>query len=109
MWITAFKNGFWGLKMSRPRRCGIINQSVNEGENTKFYNFISPFMALATAKLDFAMICRDSFVTSGSACTSLSLFACSLSSRRMSLPCAADAGGKLSLQTATMLDTIVMI
>jgi len=73
------------------------------------YNFIRPFIAFAIAKLDFAMTCRDSFVTSGRAWTSLSLFACSLSSRKMSLPCCAVAGGRLSLQTATMLDTIVMI
>jgi hypothetical protein len=78
-------------------------------EIPKIHNFINPFMALATAKLDLAIICLDSFVTSGIACTSLNLFACSLSSRRISLPCCADAGGRLSLQTATMLDTMVMI
>ena len=70
---------------------------------------MSPFIALAIAKLDFAMTWRDSFVISGSACTSLSLFACSLSSRRISSPCAPDAGGRLSLHTATILDTMVMI
>ena len=74
-----------------------------------YHSFINPFIAFATAKLDLAIICLDSFVTSGSACTSLSLFACSPSSRRISLPCAADAGGRLSLHTATMLDTMVMI
>ena len=41
--------------------------------------------------------------------TSLSLFAWSLSSRRISFPCCADAGERLSWQTATMLDTILMI
>lgn len=74
-----------------------------------YHNFIRPFIAFAMAKLDFAMICRDSLVTSGSACTSLSLFACSLSSRRMSSPSFADPGGRLSLHTATMLETMVMI
>lgn len=69
---------------------------------------MSPFIAFATAKLDFAMTCRASFVTSP-ACTSLSFVACSLSSRRMSVPCAALAAGRLSLHTATIDDTIVMI
>lgn len=32
-----------------------------------FYSFIRPFIALATAKLDLAMTCRDSFVTSANA------------------------------------------
>lgn len=73
------------------------------------HNFVRLFMALAIAKLDFAMICRDSFVTSGKACTSLSLFAWSLSSRRISLPCFEKATGILSLHTATILDTIVII
>lgn len=73
------------------------------------HSFISPFIAFAIAKLDFAITCRESFVTSGSACTSLRRFACSLSSRRMSLPCAAVAGGRLSLHTATIEDTMVMI
>ncbi len=75
----------------------------------RIQSFISPFIAFAMAKLDFAIICRDSFVTSGSACTSLSLFACSLSSCKISTPCSAESGGKLSLETATMLETIVMI
>lgn len=73
------------------------------------HNFMRPFIAFATAKLDFAMTCRDSFVTSRKFWTSLSLFACSLSSRKISFPSCADAGGKLSLHTATILDTIVMI
>ena len=29
------------------------------------HSFISPFIAFATAKLDLAIICLDSFVTSG--------------------------------------------
>ena len=79
-------------------------------DKTRYHhNFINPFMAFAIAKLLLAMTCLDSFVNSGIACTSLSLFACSLSSRRMSFPCWADAGGRLSLQTATILDTMVMI
>lgn len=82
---------------------------LGKESETKNYSFMSPFMALAMAKLDLAMICRDSFVTSGNACTSLSLLACSLSSRRVSLPCCEEAGGILSLQTATMLDTMVII
>lgn len=73
------------------------------------HSFIRPFIAFAMAKLDLAMIWRLSLVTSGSACTSLSFWACSLSSRSVSLPCTADAGGRLSLHTATMLETIVMI
>lgn len=73
------------------------------------HNFMSPFIAFATAKLDLAMTCRDSFVTSGSVCTSDSFRAWSPSSRSSSAPCFADAGGRLSLQTATILDTIVMI
>lgn len=75
----------------------------------KFHNLISPFIPLAIAKLDFAIICLDSLVTSGRAWTSLSLLACSPSSRSVSFPCLADAGGRLSLHTATMLDTIVII
>jgi len=66
-------------------------------------------MILAIAKLDFAITCLLSFVTSGKFCTSLSLFACSLNCLKNSLPCTALAGGKLSLQTATMLATIVII
>lgn len=73
------------------------------------YNFINPFIAFATAKLDFAITCRDSFVTSGKLCTSLNLFAWSLSSLMISFPCWADTGGRLSLQTATILETMVMI
>ena len=53
------------------------------------YNFCNIFIALAIAKLDLAITCRLSFVTSGSACVSLSLFAWSLSSRRISPPCCA--------------------
>jgi hypothetical protein len=73
------------------------------------YSFCNPFIALAIAKLDFAITCRLSLVTSGSVCISLSWLACSLSSRRMSLPLRAWLAGRLSWQTATMLDTIVMI
>jgi len=51
------------------------------------HSFCNDFIAFAIAKLDFAITCRLSFVTSGSECTSLSLFACSPNSRRMSLPC----------------------
>ena len=72
-------------------------------------SFINPFIAFATAKLDLAMICLDSFVTSGSACTSWSFLACSESCSKISAPCREVAGGRLPLQTATMLDTIVMI
>jgi hypothetical protein len=75
----------------------------------KSHNFINPFIAFAIAKLDFAITCLESFVTSGNACTSLNLFAWSLNSLRISFPCWADAGGRLSLHTATILDTIVMI
>lgn len=84
---------------------------MSENKKSRYanHNFIRPFIAFATAKLDFAMICRDSFVTSPRLCTSLSLFAWSLSSRRISWPCCAEAGGSDSLQTATMLDTIVII
>ena len=92
----------------KDRENRVREKEKNKTRNRN-HNFISPFIAFATAKLDLAMICLDSFVTSGIACTSLSLFACSLSSRRISFPCAADAGGRLSLHTATMLDTIVMI
>lgn len=73
------------------------------------YNFIRPFMALAIEKLDLAIICRDSLVTSGSATISLSLFAWSPNSRKISFPCCTFAAGRLSLHTATILDTIVMI
>ena len=58
---------------------------------------------------DLAIICRDSFVISGKDWTSLSLLACSTSSFKYSLPCCDDAGGRVSLQTATILDTMVMI
>ena len=73
------------------------------------YNFCNAFIAFAIAKLDLAITCRLSLVTSGSACISLSLSACSLSSRKMSPPCRTWLAGRLSWQTATMLDTIVMI
>ncbi len=66
-------------------------------------------MAFAIAKLDFAIVCRDSLVTSGNDCTSLNLLAWSSSSRSISLPCSEDTGGRLSLHTATMLETIVVI
>jgi hypothetical protein len=36
-----------------------------EKKKTSFHNFINPFIAFATAKLDLAIICLDSFVTSG--------------------------------------------
>ena len=67
---------------------------------------MSPFIAFATAKLLFAIPCLLSLVMSACACTSLSRFACSPSSRRISSPCACAPGGRLSLHTATMLDTI---
>lgn len=78
-------------------------------EPAPFYSFINPFIAFAIAKLDLAIVCLESFVTSGNACTSLNLYACSSSPFRISFPCFAEAGGRLSLQTATILDTIVMI
>src|SRR5216684_9303119 len=46
------------------------------------YSFCNPFIAFAIAKLDLAITCRLSLVTSGSACISLSLSACSLNSRK---------------------------
>jgi hypothetical protein len=78
-------------------------------DDDDYYNFCNIFIAFAIAKLDLAITCRLSLVTSGSACISLSLFAFSLSSRRMSPPCSAWLAGILSWHTATMLDTIVMI
>src|SRR5712672_636403 len=45
------------------------------------YSFCNAFIAFAIAKLDLAITCRLSLVTSGSACISLSLSACSLNSR----------------------------
>jgi len=66
---------------------------------------INTFIAFATANLDLAIMCLDSFVTSGIACNSFSLFACSLSSRRILLSCYAEAGGKQMV----MLDTMGMI
>lgn len=74
-----------------------------------YCNFIKPFIALAMAKLDFAMTCLDSFVASRMFCTSLRLFACSLSSCSICSPLPEEPEGKLSLQTATILETIVMI
>lgn len=75
----------------------------------QFYILTKLFMAVAIAKLDFAIACRDSFVISGIACISLNRLQCSLNSWRISLPSFNDEGGRLSLQTATMLDTMVMI
>jgi hypothetical protein len=63
------------------------------------HNFINAFIAFATAKLNLAII---SIVTSDIVWTPLS-------PREVSFPCCTDAGGGLSLQTATMLDTIMMI
>jgi hypothetical protein len=90
------------IRFHRIVKCVKLNElhevvQMNAGNKTKavqkksnkqhrFYSFIRPFIEFAIAKLDFAMICRDSLVTSGKACTSLSLLACSLSSRRTSLP-----------------------
>ena len=67
-------------------------------------------MMLAIAKIDFAA-CLDSFmiVSGGPTWSSLSLFALSLSCFKCSLPCCRELKGRLSLQTATMLTTIVMI
>ena len=67
-------------------------------------------MIFAMAKINFAT-CLDSFiiVSGGPACSSLNLFALSLSCFRYSLPSCTELGGRLSLQTATMLATIVMI
>ena len=98
-------------KKHKVRISWIPTQHIKDRKRTceNHHNFIRPFMALATAKLDFAIICRDSFVTSGRLCTSLNLFACSLNSLRISFPSCAEPGGKLSLQTATILDTIVII
>lgn len=78
-------------------------------ERNDGYSFCNDFIAFAIAKLDLAITCRLSLVTSGNACISLSLSACSLNSRKMSAPCRAWLAGRLSWQTATMLDTIVMI
>jgi hypothetical protein len=84
---------------------GEFNRKKKEKKGKKIginHSFINPFIAFATATL-------DSFVTSGIASTSLSLFAYSTSSLKISLPCWAEADGRLLLQTATMLDTVVII
>jgi len=61
-----------------------MNEETNEScqhakskskRQTNDYNFINAFIAFAIAKLLLAIICRESFVTSGSDCTSLNLFA----------------------------------
>ncbi len=73
------------------------------------HNFINPFIAFAIAKLDLAIVCLDSLVSSVRDCTSLSFSAWWLSSANSSCPCWAVIAGMLSLHTATMLDTIVII
>jgi hypothetical protein len=82
----------------------------NESHENLHVIFPRLFIMLAIAKIDFAT-CLDSFiiVSGGPAWSSLNLFALSLSCFRCSLPCCTELGGRLSLQTATMLATIVMI
>ena len=61
------------------------------------------------AKLDCAIIPRASLVMDGIACTSLSLLQCSLNCSRILWPLGETDAGRLPLQRATMLETVVMI